>query len=161
MPLFEARMQHVKLTFSPFSADQMMTIGQVLLDKIVTRIKSAQDVTDSRARPLKPSYAEEKVRGRRVALGGPRKYTGLPFRDWTLRGRTLSACRVKFASQERVTIGPTSQETGMIMTARNRLDNMWGVSPSDQLVLNAVILETFKQAPPVRVERMGSGSKAA
>lgn len=154
-------MQHVKLTFSPFSADQMMTIGQVLLDKIVTRIKSAQDVTDSRARPLKPSYAEEKQKGRRVKLGGPTRYKGQPIRDWTLRGRTLSACKVKFASQERVTIGPTSQETGAIMTARNRLDNMWGVSPSDQLALNAIILETFKQAPPVRVVRMGSGSKAA
>jgi hypothetical protein len=160
MPMFETRLQNVKLTFSPFSTENMMTIGQVLLDHIVTRIKSAQDVTDSAAKPLKPTYAEEKRQGRRVALGGPQKYRGAPYRDWTLRGRTLSACKVKFASQDRATIGPTSEETGKIMTARNRLDHMWGISPSDGEALTAVILATFRQAAPVRVERVGSRQAA-
>ena len=96
------------------------------------------------------------ARGVWCPLGGPRKYSGLPYRDWTLRGRTLAACRVKYASQERVTIGPTSEETGKIMTARNRLDKMWGVSPSDGNALEAVIKATLLRTPAVRVERTGA-----
>lgn len=155
MPIFETRMQHVKLTFSPFSSAEMLTIGQVLLDKIRTRIKSVEDVNDSRAKPLNPRYAEQKQRGRFVALGGAKRYSGLPYRDWTLRGRTLSACKVKFASEERVTIGPTSAETGKIMMGRNAKDHMWGVSPSDAQALHSVILATLRQAPVVRVENLG------
>jgi hypothetical protein len=161
MALFETRIQEVKISFSPFSAEEMQKIGQIVLDHIVARIQSVQDVNDSRAKPLKETYAEEKRKGRYVALGGPKKFSGLPFRDWTLRGRTLSSCKVKFASQERATIGPTSQETGMIMTVRNRVDKMWGISPSDGEALQAAVLATLRQAPPVRVQLMGTRGKAA
>ena len=153
MPIFQTRLQEAKVSFSPFSTDSMLAIGSVLLDHIRSRIQSVQDVTDSRAKPLKEKYAEEKRKGRYVALGGPKKYSGLPFRDWTLRGRTLSACKVKFASQDRATIGPTSEETGKIMTARNRLDKMWGVSPSDGQALQAAVLATLRTTAIVRVER--------
>jgi hypothetical protein len=153
--IFEARIVSAKVSFSPFSTDTMMAIGQTLLDHIRTRIKSVEDVTDSRAKPLKDKYAENKRDGRYVALGGPRKYSGLPYRDWTLRGRTLGACRVKFASQERVTIGPTSPETGKIMTARNRIDKMWGVSPKDGEALHAAVMATLFQSNAIHVERGG------
>jgi hypothetical protein len=156
MPFFETRMQNAKVTFSPFSSASMMDIGQTVLDHIVDRIKKVTDVTDSPARLLKSSYAEEKRKGRRVAKTGGQIFRGLPYRDWTLRGRTLSACKVKFASQDRVTIGPTSEEAGMIMTARNRLDHMWGMSPSDSEVLVAVTLATLRTAAVVRVERIGA-----
>ena len=161
MPLFETRMQEVKITFSPFSAVEMSRIAQIVLDHIVARIQSVQDTNDSRAKPLKETYADEKRKGRYVSLSGPKKFTGLPYRDWTLRGRTLSACKVKFASQERATIGPTSEETGKIMTVRNRLDKMWGISPSDGEALQAAVIATLREAPPVRVELMGNRGKAA
>lgn len=154
MPTFEARIQQIKVTYSPFSSAEMMTIGQVVLEHIVDRIKSVQDVTDSRAKPLKDTYMREKVRGRSVAKSFGR-FKGLPVRDWTLRGRTLGACKVKYASQERVTIGPTSEETATIITARTRIDKMWGVSPSDGEALTAVIKATLLQTPAVRVERVG------
>jgi hypothetical protein len=153
MPFFETRVQNVKVTFSPFSSDSMLAIGQVVLDHIRDRIKAVQDVTDSRAKPLKQKYADEKRQGRYVALGGPVKYRGLPYRDWTLRGRTLQACKVKFASQDRATIGPTSEETGKIMTVRNRVDHMWGMSPKDSEALVAVTLATLRTAAVVRVEK--------
>jgi hypothetical protein len=153
MPIFETRLQHVQVSFSPFSTESMLAIGNIVLNHIRDRIQAVQDVTDSRAKPLKETYAEEKRRGRHVALGGPRKYAGLPYRDWTLRGRTLSACRVKFASQDRATIGPTSEETGKIMTARNRVDKMWGISPSDGQALQAAVLATLRTTAIVRVER--------
>jgi hypothetical protein len=161
MPIFETRLQNVKVTFSPFSTDQMMTIAEVVLDHIKARIQSVQDVTDSRAKPLKETYAEEKRKGRFVALGGPRRYSGLPYRDWTLRGRTMQGLKVKFASQERATIGATSEETGKILGARNRVDNMWGISPSDGAALQAVVLATLRQSAAVRVELMGYGKAKA
>jgi hypothetical protein len=155
MPTFETRIQEIKITYSPFSSVEMTTIGQVVLDHIKARIQSVQDVTDSRAKPLKENYAEEKRKGRFVALGGPKRYSGLPYRDWTLRGRTMQGLKVKYASQERVTIGPTSEETAKIVTARNRVDKMWGVSPSDGEALTAVVMATLRQTPAVRVERTG------
>jgi hypothetical protein len=161
MPMYETRFSQIKLTLSPFAADEMATIGQVLLDHMVARIKSAQDITDSPARTLKSTYAAEKTAGRRVALSGATRYRGKDIRDWTLRGRTLSACKVKSASQERVVIGPTSEETGKIMGGRNRLDKMWGVSPSDGDALTAAVLATFRRVAPVRMEKIGTRAKAA
>lgn len=152
MPFFETRVRNLKLTFSPFSSEAMMSIGQVVLDHIRERIQSAKDVTDSPSKPLRPSYAEEKAKGRYVALGGPTKYRGKPVRDWTLRGRTMQACKVKTASQNSVVIGPTSDETSKIMMWRNRVDNMWGISPSDHEAMLAVVRASLRGAV-VRVER--------
>jgi hypothetical protein len=155
MAFFQVRVQNAKFTFSPLSSDSMLTIGQVLLDHIVARIQSVHDAADNPAKPLKDSYAQEKAAGRYVSLAPGRKYKGLPVRDWTLRGRTLGACKVKFASQDRATIGPTSQETGMIITVRNKVDNMWGVSPSDAEVMVKAAVAVMRQAQVVRVERAG------
>jgi hypothetical protein len=151
MAIFETRITHAKLTFSPFTSESMMTIGQVALDHIRERIQSVQDITDSRAKPLKETYAEEKRKGRYVAQGGPKKYTGLPYRDWTLRGRTLQSLKVKSASENRVTIGPTLPETTMIILVRNRVDHMWGLSPSDYEALYAAIRQTLLRVKVVRL----------
>jgi hypothetical protein len=161
MPFFQPRIQTVKVTFSPFSTDSMMAIGNVVLDHIKERIQSVTDASDNRAKPLKETYAEEKRKGRYVALGGPRKFSGLPVRDWTLRGRTMQGLKVKFASQDRVTIGPTSAETGKIVTVRNRVDKMWGMSPSDSEALVAVTLATLRTTAVVRTERTGTQQKIA
>jgi len=153
MAFFQAKITHSTLTFSPFTSESMMAIGQVTLDHMVARIQSVQDYTDNGAKPLKETYAQEKVKGRRVSMGGPTKYRGLPVRDWTLRGRTLQSCKVKFASENRVTIGPTMAETSMIILVRNRVDRMWGLSPSDYEALYAVIRQTLLQAKLVRVTK--------
>jgi hypothetical protein len=152
--MFEARIKHSKLTFSPFTSESMMTIGQVVLDSIVGRIQSVRDINDSAAKPLKPNYAEEKRKGRYVAMGGARKYSGSPVRDWTLRGRTLQSCKVKYASEDRVTIGPTMAETAKIILVRNKTDHMWGASPSNYEALYAVIRATLLRVKAVRLERV-------
>ena len=159
MPIFEARVQEIKVTFSPFSSSEMSAIGSIVLDHIKARIASVQDVTDSRAKPLKDSYAQEKVKGRSVAKSFG-KFKGHPYRDWTLRGRTMQGLKVKYASQERVTIGPTSEEIATIVTARNRIDKMWGMSPSDCDALQAAVMATLRQTPAVRVEKTGTRKAA-
>ncbi|HEY1898123.1 MAG TPA: hypothetical protein VGG62_17720 [Terracidiphilus sp.] len=151
MPMFQARITHTRLSFSPFASESMMIIGQVVLDHIKARIQSVKDVTDSQAKPLKESYAEQKRQGRYVVLGGPKKYSGLPVRDWTLRGRTMQSLKVKVASEERVTIGPTSQETTMIVLARNKKDKMWGLSPSDYEALYTEVRSAILRTKVIRV----------
>jgi hypothetical protein len=153
MAFFQTKIVHSTLVFSPFTAETMMGIGQVVLDHMVSRIQSVHDNQDNAARPLRERYAEEKRRGRRVAMGGPKKYVGLPYRDWTLRGRTLSSCKVKTASEDRCTIGPTMGETNMIILVRNKLDHMWGLSPSDYEALYAIIRASLIQQKSVRVVR--------
>jgi hypothetical protein len=155
MAIFEARVRKLKFTFSPFSAESMLTIGQVTLDSIVKRIQSVTDVTDSPAKPLAARYAQEKREGRYVAMGGNRKYSGAPHRDWTLRGRTLQSLKVKYASAERVTIGPTMAETAKIILARNKWDHMWGFSPKDREAMYAVMRATLLQVKRViRITRV-------
>ena len=154
MAMFETRIVHSKLTFSPFTAESMASIGQVVLDHIKERIQSVQDVNDSKAKPLKETYAEEKRRGRYVAMGGSKKYSGMPYRDWTLRGRTLQSMKVKVASADRVTIGPTLAETTMIVLARNKWDHMWGMSPSDYEAMYAAIRHVLLQVKVVRLQRV-------
>jgi len=152
MPIFEPKIQHVKLTFSPLSAEGMATVAQVLRDHIVERIEGVKDAQDNWARPLAEKYKVEKANGRYVAKSPLVKYRGLPIRNWKLRGRTLDAVRVKFASQDVAKIGPTTQETAMIITARNKLDKMWGVSPSDFDVMVKAMLAVMREQEVVRVE---------
>lgn len=153
MAFFTTKITHARLTFSPFTSEAMMSVGQATLDHIKGRIRSATDVTDNRARVLKETYAEEKRRGRYVSQGGPKKYSGLPIRDWTLRGRTLQSCKVMTASENRVSIGPTLAETSMIILVRNRKDHMWGLAPSDMEAMYAAVREVLKTTPLVREEK--------
>lgn len=154
MAMFEARVKKLKFTYSPFGADQMMIIGQATLDSIVKRIQAVKDVTDAPAKPLTEKYKQEKVAGRYVALGGMKKYDGQPYRDWTLRGRTLQSLKVKTASEERVTIGPTTDETTKIVLARNKWDHMWGISPSDMQVLYAAVRQQLQRRSVVRIDKV-------
>ncbi|HEY6272617.1 MAG TPA: hypothetical protein VIX19_11575 [Terriglobales bacterium] len=160
MAFFQVYTRNFKITISPFTTDQMISIAQSTLDHIKARIQATEDVTDSRVRPLKAKYAEEKRKGRHVALSGTTLYRGLPVRNWTLRGRTLQSCKVKFASQESATIGPTSEEARRIIVGRNKYDNMWGMSPSDNQALTAATAATIATVTPVKVETEG-GLKAA
>jgi len=160
MAMFQAKITHSTLTFSPFTSESMMTIGQVALDHMKQRIQSVSNNEDNQARPLKETYAQEKLKGRRVAMSGPRIYRGLPVRDWTLRGWTLQSCKVKVASEERVVIGPTTQQASMIILTRNKLDKMWGLSPSDKQAMYAVIREILVRVKSVRVIKSGFAKTA-
>ncbi len=157
--IFTAKITHATLTFSPFTSEGMFTIGSVVLDSaIIPRIASGRDITDASARPLSPRYLAEKTGqdgkgGRRVVGGGNRKYLGSDKRDWTLRGATLRSLKVKSASEMRVTLGPITEEAAKIITARNRLDHMWGLSPRDYEALYAIVRQTLISDKCVRVVR--------
>jgi hypothetical protein len=152
MAFFTPKVTHAKLTFSPFTSENMLNIGQATLDHMRQRIRSSMDVNDSRERPLNARYAQQKAKGRFVKLGGGRTYSGAPVRDWTLRGRTLQSLKAKSASENKVTIGPILQEAYMILIVRNRRDNMWGMSPSDREAMYAAVREVLTRKKLVQVE---------
>src|SRR5882724_468119 len=129
---FQTRIRHIKISLSPFSAEQMSNIASVTLNSsILPRIRQGINAADSRAKPLTVKYAATKSAGRRVANSGPRKFSGQPIRDWTLRGWTLASAKVKVASEDRATIGFITPQANQIVTANNRIDKLWGVSPND------------------------------
>jgi len=138
--IFETRIRRMTFSLSPFSAEAMSNIAGTLLNSaILPRIRSGVNLADSRARPLTAKYALAKQIGRRVAASGGRKFSGQPIRDLTLRGWTLASARVKVASENRATIGFITPQAVRIITANNRLEPMWGVSPHDQEVLDRTV----------------------
>jgi hypothetical protein len=151
MAFFQTKITHSRLTFSAFSSEDMMEIGQTLVDHIKHRIsQDLLDITDSPAPPLNTRYAQEKVKGRYVALGGGKRYKGAPVRDWTLRGRTMQSLKVKTASEELATIGPVSRESYIIIAARNKRDHLWGVSPEDLAAMNLMVRNVLTRRSPLR-----------
>jgi hypothetical protein len=150
MATFETKIVRARVTWSPFTAEEMAELGQGVLDHITARIQNVQNVDDGSAPALASKYATEKQTGRFVPLGGPRKYTGKPVRDWTLRGRTLQSLKVKTANDDVATIGPISPEAYKIIASRNKIDRMWGLSPSDMEALYTRLRTVLLQHVPLR-----------
>lgn len=149
---FETKLVRGRVVWSPFTSEETANIAQVTLNHITARIQAVQTVEDSPAKPLNPKYAAEKAKGRRVSFGGPQIYKGLPVRDWKLRGRTLQSLKVKRASEDMATMGPISQEAYMIIKARNKLDHLWGTSPSDIEAMQNAILEALRTHVHLKIE---------
>ena len=131
----------------------MQSGAQTLLNHIVYRIQSAIDETDSAAKPLNVRYAQEKRVGRYVAQSGHTKYSGMPVRDWTLRGWTIRSLKVKLVSEDRAQIGPITRQAYIIMASRNKFDHMWGLSPTDQEAFYTQMREELKRKPPLQITR--------
>jgi hypothetical protein len=132
--IFQARIRHVRLTFSPFSSEQFHQIGSVMLDTITSRIRSGVNAQDSPAKPLNPAYAKRKLRRNRS-----------PIRDWSWRGFTLGSAKVKVASEDSVTIGFINAQANLIATVNNRIEKAWGESPRDREIRIAVIRAALTQ----------------
>lgn len=145
MAIFQTRIRHVSLTWSPFSAETMSTIGTVWLDHKLSRIRQAIDSTDSPAKPLRPNYRIQKTTGRRVPPNTSIKYKGKGIRDWTLRGWSLASAKVKAASEDRVTLGFIDAKANQIIKVQRRSSEMWSNSPSDIEAMSAVVRASLTQ----------------
>lgn len=142
MAIFTSKIVHRELTLSPFSAEQMMTIGQVMVDTKIDRISRAIDSRDSPAVALTDRYAKRKVqRGRN------------PVRDWTWRGLTMGSFKVKSASEDSVTIGFVNSQADQIVTKQRRRCEMLSDSPKDTEALHAVVKATLQQSSVIRLKK--------
>ena len=136
------KLSHARLTLSPFSSEQMMQIGEIVLRAKQSRISQALDSNDSPAKALVDRYARRKItRGR------------APVRDWNFRGVTMRSVKVKSANENRVIVGPTTEEAVMILTAQRRLCEMWSDSPRDTEALHAIVRETLRTQHMVKLVR--------
>src|SRR5690349_3850408 len=144
--IFQTKIRHVQLTWSPFSSEQMAQIGSVWLEGTLSRVRRAVDATDAPAKPLKERYARMKLRRGRA-----------PVRDWQYRtatGVTLSAAKVKVASENQVSIGFITAQANMIVAIQNRQCKMWGVSPTDQQTVETAIRSMLSQKVRNQIQKV-------
>ena len=152
---FQVKIQKARFVYSPFSAEQMLQIGNVLRDSIATRIMRAVNVNDQAARPLKPGrngragYPEQKER---FGLKPIRDWVGLPGRM-----RTIGSMKVTSVSENRGRIGFVDEKADMIAHINNLREKQFGVSPKDRQALGAIVRAMIQEgrATLVMTKRVG------
>jgi hypothetical protein len=145
---FQAKITRARFVLGPFTAEDMQTIGGVLVDSISGRIRKAVNVNDDPAKVLKP--------GRNGRRGYPdyKAARGLqPIRDWVWTGRTMRSLKVKSANENRVVVGFVDPNADRVAHVNNLRERQFGVSPKDRSALNAIVLAILKRARVVRVVR--------
>src|ERR1017187_9024898 len=143
---FQTKITRAQWVLGPFTAEDMTTIGTVLVDSISARIRKAVNVNDAEARPLKP--------GRNGHRGYPdyKSARGLqPFRDWFWTGRTMRSLKVKAASENRVTIGFVDPNADRVAHVNNLREKQFGASPKDRLALRAIVLTVLRRVRALRL----------
>lgn len=154
MAFFTTTVRHQRLSYSPFTADQMNTIAQAGLKSIVARIRSATNINDSPAKALSPGYAKFKENyGRKYSV------SVAPQRDWVLTGRTIGSAKVKLASEDHAVLGFLNNYLNRKITVEalvTRLQQqhpMWGFSPKDWEAVIAEVRNQIAAKSPVVIER--------
>ena len=145
---FNARITKARFVLGPFTAEDMLSIGNIVRDSIAARIGKGLNVNDAPAKPLKP--------GRSGRRGYPdyKAARGLqPFRDWFWTGRTLRSLKVKSASETRAVIGFVDPNADRVAHVNNLREKQFGISPKDRKALTAAVLAMLRRARVIRVSR--------
>jgi hypothetical protein len=138
---FETKIRKARFVVSPYTAQEMIRYGQVVIDSNLARWDRAVDANDGVAPPLRPRYAAFKS-----------KRYGSTLRDLKLTGRLRRSLKVLTASVYRATMGPMdgihtrsqkrrSLTFGDVLAILNRRWRMWGVSPLDQTTVVHKMME--------------------
>jgi len=152
MAVFQTRISRARLVFSPFSAEQMAQIAEIVAQSIRDRIHRGETVEDSAAKPLKPG---REVNGHRLR-GYPDYKIGRglqPIRDWTWTGRTMRALKVLTANENVAKIGFADPVADYRAHINNRREKAFGVSPNDRKALNAALMATLRQVRVVQFRK--------
>jgi len=145
---FQAKLTRARFVLGPFTSEDMLTIGNVVVESIKDRLHKGLNVNDQPAKPLKP--------GRNGKKGYPdcKAARGLqPFRDWFWTGRTMRSLKVKQASENRCVIGFVDPNADRIAHVNNLRERAFGISFKDRLALTAVARGVLKAARVVRVAK--------
>ena len=155
MAAFETKIRHQRISFSPFTGEQMNAIATVALKSIIARIKSGTDSNDSPAKELAPWYKAYKQ-------NYAKKYglSVVGIRDWTLSGRTLASAKVKLASEDHAVIGfidgylNRKITVNNLVAKQNRMSPMWGLSPKDMEAVYAEVIRQITVRSPIQIEQV-------
>ena len=145
MPAFSINVKQRVVLVSPvFSQSQMRGIGQAAIRTEKARLASGVNVNDAPAKPLSRNYARRK-----------RRIRGSAIRDLNLTGSTIAALGIVESSPLSVVIGFTTPEAARRAALDENVDQMVGLSPHDQVVVNTITREVFAG----NVKRANQGKK--
>ncbi len=145
---FQAKITRARFVLGPFTSEDMLTIGNVVVDSIKDRLHKGLNINDQPAKPLKP--------GRDGHKGYPdyKAARGLqPFRDWLWTGRTLRSLKVKQVSENRAVIGFIDPNADLIAHVNNIRERAFGISPKDRQALAAIIRAVLSQSRVIQVRK--------
>ncbi len=145
---FQAKITRARWVLGPFTSEDMLTIGNVVVDSIKDRLHKGLNINDQPAKPLKP--------GRDGHKGYPdyKAARGLqPFRDWLWTGRTLRSLKVKQVSENRAVIGFIDPNADLIAHVNNIRERAFGISPKDRQALAAIIRAVLSQSRVIQVRK--------
>jgi hypothetical protein len=145
---FQAKITRARFVLGPFTSEDMLDIGNVVVESIKDRLHKGLNINDLPAKPLKP--------GRNGKRGYPdyKAARGLqPFRDWFWTGRTLRSLKVKSASENRCIIGFIDPHADRVAHVNNLRERAFGVSPKDRQAMVAVIKAVLRKSRVIQVRR--------
>lgn len=145
----QTKITKARFVVSPFTARQMVEVGQSLITSNFDRWDRGVDAADGRAPGLTAKYARFKSYSRRKRA----------IRDLDLTGRLRASIQVLSANENKVTIGPVDgvysnsfkrgrMSFSAVLTANQRRWRMWGVSPADK----AKLLQILTGERPLRAQ---------
>lgn len=139
MGKWEVKLIHrKKMTDLDFTPEQMRDIAQLSRNSVFNRIRSAVDVNDNPAPPLKSQrYAAWKV-GKFGRFGATDK------RDWFRTGHTMRALQVLRATVNEAVVGFTDATSNLRARMNQRLWRQFGVSPKDKEVIVRAITDQLQ-----------------
>ncbi len=128
-----------------FNPAQMNDIAGGLIKKgIKPRITSGLTVDDTPAAPLKPSYRKWKEQHAPPAI-----------RNWIKSGRTMRSMVVLTIQQNKAVIGFADRLTNFRAFINNRRSRQFGVSPKDEQVLLAEVIDAGTVVKATQLEKVG------
>jgi hypothetical protein len=145
---FQAKITRARFVLGPFTSEDMLEIGNVVVESIKDRLHKGLNINDQQAKPLKP--------GRNGKRGYPdyKAARGLqPFRDWFWTGRTLRSLKVKQASENRCVIGFIDPNADRIAHVNNLRERAFGVSPKDRQAMVAAIKAVLRKSRVIQVRK--------
>lgn len=150
VPFFQPKITKARLVLSPFTSEQMLTIGNALSSSIITRIKSGKNANDEDAKPLKGA------RGNYVPYARWKMNHGLaPIRDWTgVTGRLLRSLKVLSVNENAGKIGFTDRHSDNVAHALNKIEKAFGISPNDRQAMNEAVLKMVRGGQNVQLRKV-------
>lgn len=165
---YQTKITKARFIVSPYTAQEMASFGQSIIDSNFARWDRGIDANDGPAPPLSfrirtRGGKEFRGAGREVGYRAQkRKFGKQPIRDLNLTGQLRRSINVLEASENRAVMGPIDGiHTGQTSSIRTRIVKnaltfadvlrinqrrwrMWGVSPSDNRLLRAIMRPFIK-----------------
>ena len=138
-----------RFVYRPLSAEQMATIGNLVIADVQARIRKGRNVTDAAAKPLKP--------GRNGKRGYPdyKVARGLQgIRDLVWRGMTMRSIRVISAKPNEVRIGFDNPQAARIAALNQSKEATFWFSPANKKTIQELVSQAIRASEMVRLGKV-------